>query len=129
MQTVASFTEPYLAHIVRGKLTSEGIPAVVTDEYLVQANWTLSNAIGGVKVLVPDDEIEHARTVLAREQNAHDTTPTDAQPGDVCPECGSGDITPNRYSLWSLIPSILLRLPIFFRKNKWACRTCKATWK
>lgn len=132
MKTVASFTEPYLAHLARGKLTSEGITAVVTDEYLIQTNWTLSNAIGGVKVLVPDEELERALTVLAPDQYACDTMSggTDTSVSeDVCPVCGSRDITANRYSLWSLIPSILLRLPVFFRRNKWACRTCKAKWK
>ena len=47
---------------------------------------------------------------------------------DVCPECGSRSIEPRQYSLWSLIPSLILLLPIFFPRKKWICRLCRAVW-
>ena len=132
MKTVASFREPYLAYIAKGKLDSEGIPAVVSDEHLVQINWTLSQAIGGVKVQVPEEAMERAREILKmdylEELSEVEETQPKPEPDDVCPKCGSGSISSHGYSLWSLIPSILFLLPIFFRWKKWVCNDCGATW-
>ena len=64
--TVASFTEPWEAHLFRLRLESEGIPAVVAHEQHVWAMWPYAMALGGAKVQVPPDEAEKAREVERR---------------------------------------------------------------
>jgi len=132
MKTVASFREPYKAHIARGKLEAEGIPAVVLDEHLVWVNWTHSEAVGGVKVQVPEEALDRAREILNADFTGELTDAEEirleSSPEEICPKCGSSSISSNRYSLWSLIPSLLFLLPIFFRRKKWACDNCGTTW-
>lgn len=131
MVTVARFRDPQIAHVARGVLESSGIHAVVLDEHMVQANWVLSQAIDGVKVAVLEEDLSEAREALAddfSEAMIDTVTPITTEPEDCCPHCGSTDIAQNNYSPLSLIPSILLQLPVFFRRKKWACRACKATW-
>ena len=61
---VASFSQPFEAHLARTRLEAEGIACVVSDEYLVRVDWLLSNAIGGVKLMVPAGEAARAREAL-----------------------------------------------------------------
>lgn len=132
MKTVASFREPYKAHLAKGKLEAEGISAVVLDEHLVQIDWVLSQAIGGVKIQAPEENLDQARDILGAdyidELSAVEEAQLEPTPDEVCPKCGSDQISLHRYSLWSLIPSLLFLLPIFFRRKKWVCNDCRATW-
>ena len=132
MKTVASFREPYKAHLAKGKLEVEDIQAIVLDEHLVQMDWVLSQAIGGVKLQVTEEDFDRAREILGADYIDELSEVEEAQleptPDEVCPKCGSDLISSHRYSLWSLIPSLLFLLPIFFRRKKWVCNDCGATW-
>lgn len=61
---VASFPLPLEANLAKGKLQSEGITSMLRDELTVQSNYTLSNAIGGVKLLVHEADYEFAKNIL-----------------------------------------------------------------
>ncbi|MBS0664549.1 MAG: DUF2007 domain-containing protein [Verrucomicrobia bacterium] len=65
MQTIASFSQPVEAHLLRTRLEAEGIPAYIRDENLVTLDWLYSNAVGGVKVDVADEDYERAVAILA----------------------------------------------------------------
>ncbi|MFT3703474.1 MAG: DUF2007 domain-containing protein [Agriterribacter sp.] len=52
------------ANIILGKLQSEGIPCFLRDEYTVTIDPILSNAIGGIKLVVPESEVERAKELL-----------------------------------------------------------------
>ncbi|MFT4175098.1 MAG: DUF2007 domain-containing protein [Luteolibacter sp.] len=60
MKTVASFSTAEDAHLFRTYLASEGIEAFLRDEFTVQLCWQYSNAIGGVRVVVADEDAEEA---------------------------------------------------------------------
>jgi hypothetical protein len=62
--TVSTHTTAIEAHIVRGRLEAEGIPAFVLFEHHIWAKWTLSVALGGVRVQVPTLYVEKAAEVL-----------------------------------------------------------------
>ncbi len=62
--TVAARTTAAEAHIVRAKLESEGIHAFIADEMLSTFRWDLSNAIGGVKVQVAEEDYDRALEIL-----------------------------------------------------------------
>lgn len=48
---------------------------------------------------------------------------------EICPDCGSAAVSLREYSPWSLIPSIMFLLPVFFRKKGMVCKECGASWK
>ncbi len=64
--TVATCSLAVEAHAIRVCLESEGIPVFLFDEFLVSMDWLLSNAIGGVKVQIPDHDLERAQAILAK---------------------------------------------------------------
>lgn len=80
MKTIATFMHSHEAHLLRIRLESVEIPAVVQDDYTVSAVPFLANAIGGVRVQVPDEYYSAARAALGEE-------PDTVNPRDelVCP--------------------------------------------
>jgi hypothetical protein len=64
--TIATFWQPTEAHIARLKLESEEIDCLLIDENLVATDWLYANAVGGIKLRVPEAEAGRAITILAR---------------------------------------------------------------
>ncbi len=62
--TLIKCSLPGEAHAIRVRLESEDIPVFLFDEFTVTMDWLLSNAIGGVKVQVPEPYLERARAIL-----------------------------------------------------------------
>jgi hypothetical protein len=60
------FFSPTEAHLLRGLLDAQGIPAFVADGNLVQANPFLTVAVGGVRVMVPESHFRDAQALLKR---------------------------------------------------------------
>lgn len=61
---VARYLAPMEARLAQGCLQASGIPAVVADDQLVQANMLWAPALGGVRVLVPQDYLQQAEATL-----------------------------------------------------------------
>lgn len=61
----AKFLTATEAFVVRGLLESEGVPALVADANIVQNNELLAIAVGGVRVLVPEEVLDRAREIIA----------------------------------------------------------------
>ncbi|MFI5358153.1 MAG: DUF2007 domain-containing protein [Opitutales bacterium] len=64
MKTLASFNLPMDAYLLRARLEGSGITAYVRDENLITLDWLYSNAVGGVKVDVMDEDYEKALELL-----------------------------------------------------------------
>jgi hypothetical protein len=62
--TVLNVSLPQQLWIIKGRLESEGIQCFVKDELTVQANNLYSNAVGGVKLQVLEEDVERARVIL-----------------------------------------------------------------
>lgn len=60
MHTIARFQYPENAWLFQSFLRDRDIDAYVFDEYVAQWQWTLSDAIGGVRVVVPWRDVEEA---------------------------------------------------------------------
>jgi hypothetical protein len=63
--TIASCSTPGETHVARNRLEAAGLKAFVGDEEIVGMYWLLSNAVGGVKLLVEEQDANAARAVLA----------------------------------------------------------------
>ena len=62
---IATCGTPTEAHLLKGVLLSVGLSPHVADANTVQANTWLTEAVGGVRVLVPASQLEEARKALA----------------------------------------------------------------
>jgi hypothetical protein len=57
------------AEVLRAALRGSGIETHLRDHHTVAANALLGGVVGGVKVLVPHEEAEHAKQVLAERKS------------------------------------------------------------
>jgi len=65
---VQSFSFPYEAQIAKTQLEAAEIPAFIENEHTINMDWLYSNALGGVRILVPESYAEEAKALLAQEQ-------------------------------------------------------------
>jgi hypothetical protein len=61
---LCSFDNYIPAHIALGRLKEEFINCYLQDEYSVTIDPFLSNAIGGIKLMVVETQLERAREIL-----------------------------------------------------------------
>ena len=85
------------ANIVMGRLEEEGIHCWLKDENTVTIDPILTNAIGGIKLMVPETQAERAFELLRQFRS-------DKESVLKCPRCGSSNIefvtTPRKASNW-----------------------------
>jgi rubrerythrin len=100
--TIATFPYVAEAEACRMHLDDAGIPAFVADAEVVTMDWLLGNAIGYVKLQVPQSRAEEAAAIMARRPRQHQQDvdgPSEAtaclacgtqmaEGQDVCPSCG-----------------------------------------
>ena len=65
MITIGSYMDMMLAEIVRGRLASEGINAVITDDLAALSMEGGVYGSQGVRVRVAQDQADEARRILA----------------------------------------------------------------
>jgi len=94
VQTYSNYVD---AHIVMGRLESENIRCWLKDENTVTIDPILTNAVGGIKLMVAKDQVGRAREILAQLE-------TDRKGKISCPNCGSNNIefvtTPRKPGNW-----------------------------
>jgi len=136
LTTVASFAEPWNAHILRGRLEAEGIFALVIHEHHVGMIWPWALALSGVKVQVFDDEwdaaVDIARRGLAGDYR-HELEP-EFGPLDPprCPHCRSDRFTNRRpISMLAMLAVSYLMFGVIFpvTASDHRCRACGTTWR
>jgi hypothetical protein len=114
------------AHIVRGRLEAEGIPAEVGNEHLVTQNWLWSQAVGGVVIRVPAGRLADAREVIAALDKGEYAQPS-SDDTDVCEHCGSSLVRVGMTRELSLFSSFFIGLPLPFRRQIYRCPNCRVT--
>ena len=61
---VGSFRDVPEAFLAKGTLDSAGIESFLVDQNIVQMDWLYSNAVGGVKLLVHEEDASEAAAIL-----------------------------------------------------------------
>jgi hypothetical protein len=95
LTTIGRYLNPWEAHVLRGRLEAEGIPAFVTNDGHAMAAFPLSYALGGAALQVPTSRVDEARAVLgdyesgALEEDLRAETGAEAP---KCERCDSGDV-------------------------------------
>lgn len=120
--SIRSFDSYIDANIFLGKLQEEGIVCFLRDEYTVTLDPILSNAIGGIKLTVPENQAERAKELLAQ---------FDAEKKALlkCPKCGSDNVeyisNPTKSGNWlSAIVSFLFGSYAVSIKKNYHCFKC-----
>lgn len=110
------------AQTIKSKLDSEGVQTMLMDEKTIDTDPLLSNAIGGVKLLVYNNHIEKALTIYndirryEKDENGNNI---------YCTSCNSSKILvadlQRKNIFYMLFP--------FFEKRKLVCNDCKTVFK
>ena len=123
--TIRTYLTPFEAHLARTKLEGDGIQAFIQDEYLIGVHWYWSNALGGVKVQVPEPEAQRADHLLSG-HSEDERPPSPLTTAEyTCPSCGSEDvdIVLRRQRLTYLL-LLLLQFPVLRPYAALKCRAC-----
>ena len=125
---VDSFIDVIHADIVRGRLEAEGIPAILGNRHLVSAEWMYSQAMGGVQILVPLEQIDDARAVIAQiDSGEFSVASEELRQEESCKACGTALVRRTAGSWkFALLITHFLWLPLPFRKNVFFCPNCEA---
>jgi len=121
--TVERFFSTTNAHIAAGRLESEGVPVFLHGINHVSVNWLIANAMGGIRLQVPEKDLARAQRILSEWPG------TDAAPEDRCPQCGDANLS-RRASSWKLsfLALHLFTLPLPWRSGGRICESCKYEW-
>ena len=94
---VWSYDNYVAAHIAMGRLEEEGYRCWLKDENTVTIDPILTNAVGGIKLMVAEPQAKNAYLLL---KQLHD----DHQSIQQCPACGGNQVsevsTPNKATNW-----------------------------
>ncbi|BAO75787.1 hypothetical protein [Winogradskyella sp. PG-2] len=119
---IANFPYSTEAQITKSKLDTEGIRTMLLDEKTVDSDPLISQAIGGVKLLVHNDNLEEA-IVIYNQIRAYEK---DEQGNAiVCVDCESTKILiaePARKNIFYML------FP-FFEKRKYRCNVCNTIFQ
>jgi DNA-directed RNA polymerase subunit RPC12/RpoP len=95
---VWSYDNYVSAHIAMGRLEEDGFNCWLKDENTVTIDPILTNAVGGIKLMVAETEAKKAWELLKQLQQEH-------KAAIVCPKCGSHNIevvsNPRKASNWA----------------------------
>jgi DNA-directed RNA polymerase subunit M/transcription elongation factor TFIIS len=80
--TVKTFDSYFLANIILGRLQSEGVECYLKDETTVTMDPILTNAIGGIKIVVKKENEVAVIEILKRYEEEYLNAAT-------CPKCGA----------------------------------------
>jgi hypothetical protein len=93
---IAVFENYIDAHIAMGQLEESGIECWLKDENTVTMDPILTQAVGGIKLMVAANDVPDAMTLLSAYRNSREKI--------SCPSCGSDNVevvtTPRKMSNW-----------------------------
>ncbi len=119
--TLAVFDYSTEAYLVKSKLDSENVRTQLLDETTVDSDPLISQAIGGVKLQVHNDDLERASEIY----NKIRTYRKDEDGNEIhCVKCNSTRILvapPRRKNIFYML------FP-FFEKTKHVCNDCKTVF-
>ena len=136
-----TFTYPHEAHVVLGYLESEGLTVVIKDELMAQINNFYSNAIGGVKILIPEDEYEQGIEALKKGGFLRSGDPAEKKKIEIvkidgvadkdhCPFCTSDNVAKNHEpNLATIIIYFLFGAFFPVMRDSYKCFDCGKEWK
>jgi len=120
--TIRTFQNYFSAHILLTRLRSMGIECYLKDEFTVTIDPVLSNAVGGIKLVVKKENEEEACKILQQLDE-------EFMKSAVCPRCGNHtiELVPKKTTanMVTAILSWLFGSYAVSAENVYQCSTCK----
>ncbi len=101
------------ALVAKSMLDSAGIESFLGDENLVRLDWFYSNLVGGIKLMVREEDAETASAVLERNiPEKLEVAGVGEYEQPSCPKCGSLDVSFDGLDKRVAYTGFFLRVPI-----------------
>jgi predicted RNA-binding Zn-ribbon protein involved in translation (DUF1610 family) len=129
METIANYPDLISAQLAQSLLEAEGIMSTIPEETIAGLDWRWSTALQGIRLQVADEDAEAARALLLEREQIENQ-----QPVDVCPKCGSADITQSQWkrkfkAVSIFVPVLIVLWPLFmWIEAKMHCTACGHRW-
>jgi len=131
----STYYNPIEANIIKARLADSGFSCFLADENVITLNPLYNQAVGGVKLIVFERDVEEINALLAEniELDQQDGLSEEKQipeDGLACLECGSNNVsygmaTKHKHSWWVIVVSFLLGGVYPFKGNKcYHCYSC-----
>lgn len=123
---IAVFQYSSEAQIIKARLEAEGIAVFLQDQFTIDTDPLVSNAIGGIKLKVWQEDEGRALEIL---NSISDYSLDDTGQEIECPNCGSEkvDLSTNvrgfKSMFFFLFSFLTIALPIYTKYN-YRCETC-----
>ncbi len=132
MKILKTYLYSSLAHLDFAKLSDEGIEALIKDENLVSINPVYAQAVGGIKLLVKDEDYTKALAVL--NCNEYELLKNEYPDEEIseqikCSNCGSINIFQKGSWIVGIFFLILAFIPFTTKKSTYICLDCSHQWK
>lgn len=117
------------ASVAKSILDSAGIESFLIDDNLVRLDWFYSNLVGGIKLVVREEDTEAASKFLDQivpEKFDVDNVGEYQQPH--CPNCHSFDLSYDGLNKPPTYAALFLGLPIPITEKGWKCHACGHAW-
>lgn len=127
MKILKSYLNSTLAYLDSAKLSDEGIEAMLKDENIVSINTIYAHAVGGIKLIVKDEDYDKALEIL--NCNEYEFLKNE-YPDEViseqikCKNCGSTNIFQKGSWIIGILFLILAFIPFTTKKSKCVCLDC-----
>lgn len=118
------------ALVAKSVLESADIDCFLVDENLVRLDWFYSNLVGGIKLLVPETDLEIAAKLLdERTPEKFDVDGVGEYEQPHCARCGSFDISLDGLNKPLTFGAMYVTgLPIQVTTKGWKCHSCRHQW-
>ena len=117
------------ASIAKSILDSAGIESFLIDDNLVRLDWFYSNLVGGIKLVVREQDADGAGKMLDQvvpEKFDVDNVGEYQQP--LCPKCRSFEVSHDGLNKPPTYAALFLGLPIPITEKGWKCHSCGNAW-
>ena len=128
--TLSRFRDMPEAVLAKSILDSAGVESALIDETTIRMDWLWSNALGGIKICVRQEDADAAARLLGREvPEKFNVEGVGEYEQPRCPQCQSLSISYRDLDKWLAYGGMFVALPIPLKDGRWKCDACGFEWQ
>lgn len=115
--------------MAKSRLEFEGIPAWIADDNHINLQWTISLALGGVKIKILESDLEDALKVLntSCSEALEQIEFPEIEDDERCDACRSLNVKLFNWTRKAAALTLLTGLPLFYFGKRLKCLDCGNT--
>ena len=140
LQILITFVYPHEVYMAKSYLYAEGIDSEIRDKFTAQVHDFYSNAIGGVKLLVKEEDYSRGIEVLKKGGYINESGMKEKKVERVfvekgfnknaCPYCSSENISIKKVpTIWTVLVLFIIHAAFPILKKSYTCYDCGKEWK